>query len=172
MEETNPLEKLANLVFSGEFKREALEIAEQIESNWYRLDVTAMNLSLEELAEADNARGYALAIIASAFLWNGKKEKAMVLEPTFINNRALWRKGNRAVIEVWLTHLLYTGQTDLLKQYFIGDPDFRKEFLVFNDLFMSGVSGSYEFESKDFIDYVNHVNHYGHKAYGEFYLKR
>jgi len=142
-------------------KEEAFEYAKFIEKHFMVIDVTNKNMSDEELFELSNLRSTVLAIVATIYVWNDQLELAQNIDSEFIYNKSLWEDEDNRVIDIYLIHLIIKKQISHLKTIFKNES-FRKNYLHYEDIFMSVVDPKHEFKSNGgvFVNYVNRTNAY------------
>ncbi len=149
-------------------KEIALEQAKISHNHWWVIDASDKNLSMDELKELLNIRSIVFAVIASVYVWNEQYSLAYEIEDEFLYKEALWKGNNQQVIDIYLMQLIIQKQTGHLKIIF-EDKDFMKQFLQYEDVYLSFLNPHYEFKSNVgiFVNLLNRVNNYSRMLTGE-----
>lgn len=160
-ESTDPVPICMDALTYGRDPEGALDAAHEAFHRWWAVDGTDREHSHEELLEFNRTRSFVLGVVATVCVWNKEFAIADRLQPEFIYHEGLWQDDRRQVVELYLIHLIFQKEYQRVEAIF-GDPDFKKEFLTYYDLYRSVLDPHYEFQSKQgpFLADLNKVNQY------------
>ena len=157
----DPVKYLLEALESGTNKETALEQAKKVHQYWWALDASDSDFSMVQLKELLKIRTNVFALIASVYMWNEQYNMAFEIEDQFLYHTSAWEGDDNRPIDIYLSHLLFQKQTDHLKEIF-KDINFKNEFPVYQDIYLSMLNPNYEFKSDqgEFLDIINHLNAY------------